>query len=87
MKVLFALVISILAFSALAAELDRDLLKAIGNDRPRWIAHYGKYCGSWRSDRKELHFGGGCFNPVENDVNIEGDETLLNAIKNYKNRK
>ena len=47
-------------------------------------AHYGKYCGSWRSDRKELHFGGGCFNPVENDNNIEGDQTLFYKLKNNK---
>ena len=47
-------------------------------------AHYGKYCGSWRSDRKELHFGGGCFNPVENDNNIEGDQTLFYKLKNNR---
>ena len=28
--------------------------------------------------------GAGCFNPVENDPNIEGDQPLLNRIKNYK---
>ena len=50
-------------------------------------AHYGKYSGSWRSDRKELHFGGGCFNPVENDNNIEGEQNLHYAIRNYKNMK
>ena len=50
-------------------------------------AHYGKYCRSWRSDCKEMHFGGGCFNPVENDSNIEGDPPLLGAIRNYKHRK
>lgn len=47
-------------------------------------AHYGKYCMSWRSDHVEMHFGGGCFNPVENDLNIEGDQSLLYKIKNYK---
>lgn len=47
-------------------------------------AHYGKYCNGWLSDAKEMHFGGGCFNPVENDPNIEGDQTLLYTIKNYK---
>ena len=47
-------------------------------------AHYGKYCGSWRSDRKELHFGDGCFNPVENDSSIEGDQTLFYKIKKNK---
>lgn len=47
-------------------------------------AHYGKYCRSWRSDAKEMHFGAGCFNPVENDLNIEGDQPLLYKIKNNK---
>ena len=50
-------------------------------------AHYGKYCGGWRSDNTELHLGAGCFNPVENDTNIEGNQPLLYKIRNYKNRK
>ena len=39
MKPLFALAVCILVFSAVAAELDMNLLKAIGNDRTRWAAH------------------------------------------------
>lgn len=50
-------------------------------------AHYGKYSRGWRSDDKEMHFGAACFNPVENDPNIEGDQTLHYAIRNYKNKK
>ena len=50
-------------------------------------AHYGKYCGGWRSDNTELHLGAGCFNPVENDTNIEGNQPLLYKIRNYKNKK
>ena len=46
-------------------------------------AHYGKYSRGWRSDAKEMGFGAGCFNPVENDTNIEGDQPLLYAIRNY----
>lgn len=47
-------------------------------------AHFGKIYGCWCSDDREMTFCGGCFNPVENDPNIEGDQTLLYAIKNYK---
>ena len=50
-------------------------------------AHYGKYCGGWRSDNTELHLGAGCFNPIENDTNIEGNQPLLYKIRNYKNKK
>lgn len=50
-------------------------------------AHYGKYCGVWRSDAKEMHLGDGCFNPNENDPNIEGDQALLYAIRNYREQK
>ena len=49
-------------------------------------AHYGKISRGWYSNGKEMHHGGGCFNPVENDLNIEGDQTLLDAIKNYKKK-
>lgn len=50
-------------------------------------AHYGKYCRGWRSNEKEMYFGSACFNPVENDVNIEGDQTLLYKVRNYKKEK
>lgn len=47
-------------------------------------AHYGKYCRGWDFNGKEMLIGDGCFNPVENDPNIEGDHPLLRKIKNYK---
>lgn len=47
-------------------------------------AHYGKIYGSWRSNDEEMLISGGCFNPVENDTNIEGDQVLLYKIRNYK---
>lgn len=50
-------------------------------------AHYGKLCMGWNSNSKEMQLGEGCFNPVENDPNIEGDQALLYAIKNYKTAK
>lgn len=53
-------------------------------------AHYGKICGIWRSTQKMMLINDGCFNPVENDPNIEGDQTLLYTIKgckNYTNKK
>lgn len=50
-------------------------------------AHYGKYCRGWSSDAREMQFGSSCFNPVENDNNIEGDQMLHYAIRNYKNKK
>lgn len=50
-------------------------------------AHYGKFCRGWYSNGKEVRHGDGCFNPVENDPNIEGDQPLLYKIKNYKNER
>lgn len=50
-------------------------------------AHYGKFSRGWRSDEKEMHFGASCFNPVENDNSIEGDQILHCKIRNYKNRR
>ena len=47
-------------------------------------AHYGKYCEGWSSDAKEMQFGSSCFNPVENDTNIEGDQPLFYKLKNRK---
>lgn len=47
-------------------------------------AHYGKICGIWRSTNKLMQLGDGCFNPNENDPNIEGDQALLYAIRNYR---
>ncbi len=54
------------------------------DDQGRLVsAHYGKICGVWRSTQKIMQLGDGCFNTVENDPNIEGDQTLLYAIDNY----
>lgn len=54
------------------------------DDQGRLVsAHYGKICGVWRSTQKIMQLGDGCFNSVENDPNIEGDQTLLYAIDNY----
>lgn len=47
-------------------------------------AHYGKICGIWRSTHKEMLLSDGCFNSKENDPNIEGDQTLLYTLRNYK---
>lgn len=47
-------------------------------------AHYGKVRGIWRSTQKEMLLNDGCFNPVENDPNIEGDRTLFYKLKNNK---
>ena len=47
-------------------------------------AHYGKYCEGWSSDAKEMQFGSSCFNPVENDTNIEGDQPLFYKLKKRK---
>ena len=46
-------------------------------------AHYGKICGVWRSSQDKMHISDGCFNSFENDTNIEGDQTLRDAIRNY----
>ena len=47
-------------------------------------AHYGKVRGIWRSTQKEMLLNDGCFNPVENEPNIEGDQTLFYKLKNNK---
>ena len=47
-------------------------------------AHYGKICGVWKSTSNEMLMSDGCFNLKENDPNIEGDQTLLYMIRNYK---
>lgn len=47
-------------------------------------AHYGKINGVWRSTNSEMLISDGCFNPQENDTNIEGDQELLYKLKNYK---
>lgn len=48
------------------------------------VAHYGKIYGPWKSTSSEMLLSDGCFNLVENDTNIEGDQTLLHSIRNYE---
>ena len=58
------------------------------DDQGRLVgAHYGKICGVWRSTQKIMQISDGCFNPVENNSNIEGDQVLHYAIRNYKKGK
>ena len=47
-------------------------------------AHYGKIYGIWRSTHQRMYLNDGCFNPKENDTNIEGDQELLYKIKNCR---
>jgi len=46
--------------------------------------HYGKICGVWRSTSNIMQISDGCFNPIENDSNIEGSLELLFSLKNNK---
>ena len=50
-------------------------------------AHYGKILGRWLSDTEFMILSDGCFNSVENDVNIEDSTTLRHIIKNMNTRK
>jgi hypothetical protein len=45
-------------------------------------AHYGKILGRWLSDTEFMILSDGCFNPVENDVNIEDGQSLRHDLKN-----
>ena len=45
-------------------------------------AHYGKILGSWLSETEFMILSDGCFNPVENDVNIEDGTVLRTVLKN-----
>ena len=47
-------------------------------------AHYGKILGRWLSGTEYMILSDGCFNPVENDVNIEDGSSLRDAIRNQK---
>ncbi|MBQ3343567.1 MAG: hypothetical protein IJG84_16830 [Kiritimatiellae bacterium] len=49
-------------------------------------AHYGKLLGQWFSGKEYMTMSDGCFNPVENDVNIEDGGALRNTLRN-RNRK
>ena len=50
-------------------------------------AHYGKILGRWLSDTEFMILSDGCFNSVENDVNIEDSTCLRYIIKNMNTRK
>ena len=50
-------------------------------------AHYGNINGPWRSGTEFMFLSGGCFNPVENDVNIEDGTVLRTVLKNMDRRK
>lgn len=45
-------------------------------------AHYGKIIGRWLSERDFMILSDGCFNPVENDNNIEDGNCLRDVIRN-----
>lgn len=49
-------------------------------------AHYGKILGRWMSDTEFMILSDGCFNPIENDTNIE-DGTSLRAVLRNLNKK
>lgn len=44
-------------------------------------AHYGKILGRWLSDTEFMILSDGCFNPVENDVNIEDGNGLRDILR------
>ena len=50
-------------------------------------AHYGSIHGPWRSGTEFIILSDGCFNPVENDVNIEDGTVLRDILKNMNKRK
>lgn len=45
-------------------------------------AHYGKILGQWLSETEFMILSDGCFNPVENDVNIEDGSCLRDVLRN-----
>ena len=47
-------------------------------------AHYGKIIGQWLSELKFMILSDGCYNPVENDVNIEDGRTLRHILRNKR---
>ena len=46
------------------------------------VAHHGKILGRWLSDTEFMILSDGCFNPVENDVNIEDGSCLRDVLRN-----
>lgn len=47
-------------------------------------AHYGKILGRWFSDKEFMIMSDGCFNQVENDVNIEDGSGLRDLLRNLR---
>lgn len=47
-------------------------------------AHYGKILGRWLSESEVMILSDGCFNPIENDVNIEDSSTLRDVLRNLE---
>lgn len=50
-------------------------------------AHYGKILGRWLLEKDLMILSDGCFNPIENDVNIEDGSGLRNVLRNLYNRR
>lgn len=44
-------------------------------------SHYGKILGRWLSDTEFMILSDGCFNSIENDVNIEDGQSLRHDLK------
>ncbi len=49
-------------------------------------AHYGKILGQWLSEKEFMILSDGCFNPVENDINIEDGNCLRDVLRNLNKR-
>ena len=49
-------------------------------------AHYGKILGQWLSGPEFMVLSDGCFNPVENDVNLEDSTCLRDVLRNLKKK-
>ena len=53
------------------------------DDRGNLIgAHYGKILGQWLLETEFMILSDGCFNSVENDINIEDGNCLRNVLRN-----
>ena len=49
-------------------------------------AYYGKILGEWFSEEENMVLSDGCFNPVENDVNIEDGSCLRDVLRNQNKK-
>ena len=49
-------------------------------------AHYGKILGKWFSGPEFMALSDGCFNPVENDVNLEDGACLRDVLRNLNKK-